>query len=217
MKKPKRNTSRYSFAEEVFNATTHGAGALLGLAGLVILVVFAALSGDAWKIVSSAIYGVSMVFLYTSSTLYHSLGGRKKVILNKIDHAAIYILIAGTYTPFMLVTLRGGWGWSIFGTIWALAIGGIIFKLYFYKSSLRTVSAILYLVMGWLVVIALRPLIRELPDGGLWWLLAGGLSYSVGVAFYLWKKIPFGHGIWHLFVLGGSICHYFAILLHVIL
>lgn len=212
-----KESPRYSFAEEVFNATSHGAGALLGLAGLVILLVFAAISGDTWKIVSSAIYGVSMVLLYTSSTLYHSLNGRKKVILNKIDHAAIYILIAGTYTPFMLVTLRGGWGWSIFGTIWALAIGGIIFKLFFFKARLRTVSAILYLVMGWLVVIALRPLIRELPAGGLWWLLAGGLSYSVGVVFYLWKKIPFGHGIWHLFVLGGSICHYFAILLHVIL
>lgn len=207
----------YTFAEEVFNSLTHGVGALLGIAGLVILLVFAAIDGNAWKIVSSALFGASMVFLYTSSTLYHAVSGRKKVILNKIDHAAIYVLIAGTYTPFMLVTLRGPWGWSLFGAIWGLTVAGIVFKLYFYTPKLRTLSALLYIVMGWLVIVATRPLLENLSSGGLWWLLAGGVSYTAGVVFYLWKKLPFGHGIWHLFVLGGTVCHYFAILLHVVL
>ncbi|MGC8866432.1 MAG: PAQR family membrane homeostasis protein TrhA [Bacteroidales bacterium] len=207
---------RYSFAEEVFNSVSHGIGAGLGIAGLVIMVIFAAFTGDPWKIVSSVIFGASLIFMYTSSTLYHAFGGRKRVFFNKMDHAAIYILIAGTYTPFMLVTLRGPWGWSIFGAIWAMAIAGILFKMFWYTKKLRTLSAVIYLMMGWLVIIAIKPLINNLPTGGLWWLVAGGLSYSLGVVFYLVKKIPFGHGIWHLFVLGGSICHYFAILFFVI-
>jgi len=207
---------RYSFAEEVFNSISHGVGAALGIAGLVIMLVYAAYTGDPWKIVSSAIFGASLIFMYTSSTLYHAFGGRKRVLFNKMDHSAIYVLIAGTYTPFMLVTLRGAWGWSIFGAIWGLAIAGILFKMFWYTKKLRTLSAVIYLIMGWLVIIAIKPLIDKLPAGGLWWLVAGGLSYSLGVIFYLVKKIPFGHGIWHLFVLGGSVCHYFAVLFYVI-
>lgn len=207
---------RYSFAEEVFNSVSHGIGAGLGIAGLVIMIVYAAYTGDAWKIVSTTIFGASLIFMYTSSTLYHALVGRKRVFFNKMDHSAIYVLIAGTYTPFMLVTLRGPWGWSIFGAIWALAIAGILFKMFWYTKKLRTLSAVIYLIMGWLVVIALKPLIAKLPIGGLIWLVAGGLSYSIGIIFYLVKKIPFGHGIWHLFVLGGSFCHYLSVLLYVI-
>lgn len=214
MKKVVKST-RLRFFEEIFNSVSHGVGLGLAIAGLVLLIVFAAMDNDAWKVVSFTIFGASLVVLYASSMLYHSSKNRIKYIFNKLDHAAIYILIAGTYTPFMLVTLRGPWGWTIFGVIWALAIAGVIFKLWFFNPKFRTVSAILYLFMGWLVVIAIKPLIEALDNGGLYLLLAGGLCYSVGIIFYLIKRIPFGHGIWHLFVIGGSICHFFSVLFYV--
>ena len=202
--------------EETINAVTHGAGAVLGAAGLAVLVVLAALRGDAWHVVSCAIYGATLVLLFTSSTLYHSFRGpRIKHVFRVIDHSSIYLLIAGTYTPFLLVRLRGGWGWSLFGVVWGLALAGIAFQVFF-VDRFRLAQTLIYLGMGWLVVVATRPLLTRVPLGGLLWLLAGGLFYSLGAVFYLWKKLPYHHGIWHLFVLAGSICHYFAILIYVI-
>lgn len=206
------------YLHEILNSLTHGAGVLLSIAGLVLLVVFASMRDpDAWKIVSFTVYGTSLIMMFTASTLYHAFRDRKtKHFLNLFDHASIYVLIAGTYTPFTLVSMRGPWGWTIFGVIWGLAVGGVIFKLFFYKDKYRLLSAILYVMMGWVIIIALRPLVRNVPPGGLYWLLAGGLSYSAGVIFYLNRKYRFNHVIWHLFVLGGSICHFFAIFYYVL-
>ena len=185
-----RNSGRMP-KEEAINALTHGLGAVLSLAGLVILVVLASLRGDAWHIVSCSIYGVTLVLLFSSSTLYHSCRSeRSKHICRIIDHASIYLLIAGTYTPFVLVTLRGGWGWSLFGVVWGLALAGIVFQIFF-VNRFRLLQVLIYLLMGWLVVIAAKPLLGRLPRPGLLWLLAGGLSYTVGAFFYLWKKLPF--------------------------
>lgn len=212
----KKNISGSFDREELANSITHAIGLALSLAALVILVVYAALQADGWKIVSFSIYGASLVLLYTASTLYHSFSSeRAKHYLKIFDHSAIYLLIAGTYTPFLLVMIRGTWGWTIFGIIWGLAITGIIFKLFF-VHRFRIVSTIIYLLMGWLIIIAFRPLITHVPENGLYWLLAGGLSYSFGVIFYLWEKIPYHHAIWHLFVLGGSIFHFFAVLFYVL-
>jgi hemolysin III len=202
--------------EETINAVTHGAGAVLGAAGLAVLVVLAALRGDARHVVSCAIYGATLVLLFTSSTLYHSFRGpRVKHVFRVIDHSSIYLLIAGTYTPFLLVSLRGAWGWSLFGVVWGLALAGIAFQIFF-VDRFRLAQTLIYLGMGWLVVLATRPLLQRVPLGGLLWLLAGGLSYTLGAVFYLWRRLPYHHGIWHLFVLAGSVCHYFAILLYVI-
>jgi len=202
--------------EETINALTHGLGALLSLAGLVVLVVLASLRGDAWHIVSCSIYGVTLLLLFSSSTLYHSFRNeRVKHVLRIIDHAAIFLLIAGTYTPFVLVNLRGKWGWSLFGVIWGLALAGIVFQVFF-VSRFRVLQTLIYLLMGWLVVIAGKPLLSRVALPGLIWLLAGGLSYTVGALFYLWKKLPYHHAVWHLFVLAGAICHYFAVLFYVL-
>lgn len=202
--------------EETANALTHGLGTLLSLGGLVVLVVMAALRGDAWHIVSCSIYGTTLVLLFLSSTLYHSFRDpRIKHILRIIDHSSIYLLIAGTYTPFMLISIRGGWGWSLFGVVWGLAAAGIVFQAFF-VSRFRLAQTMIYMAMGWLIVIAFKPLLLNVPKAGLIWLAAGGLSYSLGAVFYLWKKLPYSHSVWHLFVLAGSICHYFAILLYVL-
>ncbi len=209
-------SKKYLFIDELINSITHGIGAALGIAALVLLVVFSSLYGNVWHIVSFTIYGVTLVILYTASTLFHSVRNiRVKYKLNKFDHASIFLLIAGTYTPFTLVTLRGPWGWTIFGIIWGIAILGILSKIFF-MSRTRSYSAYIYLAMGWVIIIAIKPLIENLSTGGLIWLAAGGLSYSLGVIFFLWKKLPFSHGIWHLFVIGGSICHFFAIFLHLL-
>jgi hemolysin III len=200
---------------ERINTITHLFGAALALAGVVILVVKAGLQGDPWKIISFSVYGVTLVALYFFSTIYHSVRGRAKVIFQKLDHAAIYLLIAGTYTPFTLVTLRGSWGWSLFGVIWGLAIVGIAQDLLITMKR-RILSVIIYLLMGWFIVVAIRPLARALPAEGMAWIIAGGLSYTIGVLFYvLDKRIHYGHGIFHIFVLIGSACHYVTILLHV--
>jgi len=204
------------YKEEIANVITHGLGLALSVVALVLLVVFASLQADAWKIVSFSIYGVSLIILYLASTLFHGAKNlRKKVKLNKFDHSAIYVLIAGTYTPFTLVTLRGPWGWTIFGIVWGLAIAGIIYKIYFYSAKYRAISAIIYILMGWIIVIAIKPLVNNLSTPGLICLVIGGLSYSLGVIFYLWRKLPYSHPIFHLFVLGGSIAHFFGILLYV--
>ena len=202
--------------EETINALTHGLGAVLGAVGLAVLVVLAVLYGDAWHIVSCSIYGGTLVLLFTSSTLYHSFcDERVKHAFRIVDHASIYLLIAGTYTPFLLANLRGRWGWSLFGVIWGLALAGIVFQVFF-VHRFRLAQTLIYLAMGWLVVVAFKPLLARVPRPGLLWLLAGGLCYTVGAVFYLWKKLPYHHAVWHLFVLGGSICHYFAILFYVL-
>ncbi len=201
---------------ERFNSISHLIGAALALAALIVLVVFASLQGDPWKIVSFSIYGATLFLLYTLSTLYHSLHGRAKLVFQKLDHAAIYLLIAGSYTPFTLVTLRGPWGWALFGVVWALAIIGIVIDS-LHRNGPRIYQIIIYLLMGWVILVALYPLIQNLPTGGLVWLVVGGLCYTGGMVFYaLDEKLNHAHGIWHLFVLGGSICHFLAILLYVL-
>ena len=205
-----------SRAEEIANSATHGVGGLLGIAGLVLLVVFAALRGTAWHVVSCAIYGATLVLLFSCSSLYHLVRRqRAKRVLRVLDHSSIFLLIAGTYTPFVLVTLRGPWGWTLFGLIWGLCAVGIVCESTF-SRRFRLVSVPLYIAMGWLVVIAIRPLLQALPRPGVIWLVAGGLGYTVGVVFYAMRRVPFAHTIWHLFVLGGGICHWFCVLLYVI-
>ena len=201
---------------ERFNGISHLIGAALALAGLVVLVVQASLQGDPWKIVSFSIYGASLFMLYTLSTLYHSLRGRAKQIFRKLDHVAIYLLIAGSYTPFTLVTLRGTWGWTLFVIIWGLAIAGIVVDSRHREGS-RTIQMVIYLLMGWLILVAMYPLIRALPKGGLVLLVLGGLFYTSGIIFYgLDETMKHAHGIWHLFVLAGSISHYLAVLLYIL-
>jgi hemolysin III len=205
----------FTAPEELAHSLTHGAGLLLGIAALILMVVFAAQKGSATHVVSCTIYGVTLVLLYASSTLYHALpSGRGKRVFGILDHAAIFLLIAGTYTPFALVTLNGGLGWTLFAVIWGLAIGGIVLEAVS-RGRLRRVQLLLYLVMGWGIVGAARPLLRELAPAGLVLLLAGGLAYTVGVVFFVWRR-PFHHAVWHVFVLGGSICHFFAVLLYVV-
>ncbi len=206
----------YSPLEEKLNIFSHGLGFILAIPATVMLILKASLHGDVWQIVSVSIYGLSMMTLYLASTLYHSAKDQqRRHRLNVFDHASIYLLIAGTYTPFVLVTLRGPWGWSIFGVVWAAAIGGIIFKI-FYTGRFDLVSTIAYVVMGSIIVIAIKPLIHHLPVAGLWWLVAGGVSYIVGAVLYMLRKMPFHHAVFHLFVLIGTICHYWAIYWYVI-
>ncbi len=202
--------------KEFVNTLTHTAGAALALAGLVVLVVKASLRGDAWHIVSFSIYGVTLLLLYSSSALYHAAHqGRLKSILRMVDHQAIYLLIAGTYTPFTLVTLRGVWGWSLFVVVWVLAVFGIVLDS-LHKKGHRIAQLIIYLMMGWMIILALGPLARALPFWGLAWLMIGGLFYTSGVIFYIMDDLyPHYHGIWHLFVLAGSLSHYFAILFYI--
>lgn len=201
--------------EEVFNSVTHIVGAALAMAGLVALVVSASLRGDAWRIVSFSVYGATLFLLYLSSSLYHSSSGRAKRLFRVFDHQSIYLLIAGTYTPFTLVTLRGPWGWSLFGVIWGLAAFGVVLDAV-HNAGRRIPQLVIYLLMGWLVLIALGPLLRALPPSGFACLAAGGLLYTSGVAFYvLGERFPYFHGIWHLFVLAGSLAHYFCILFYI--
>ena len=201
---------------ERLNSITHLFGAVAAAAGLVVLVVLAAQQGDAWKLVSFSVYGATLFLLYLFSTLYHSTRGSAKPILAKLDHAAIYLLIAGSYTPFTLVTLRGAWGWTLFGMIWGLAVLGIVVDSLHSNGARRILPIVIYIVMGWLVLIAFKPLIAALPHAGVLWLVAGGLFYTLGIVFYaLDKKLRHAHGIWHLFVLAGSISHYLAVLLYV--
>ena len=203
-------TSRRS-REDVANVATHGFGVLASLAGGSVLIVLAALSGSAWSIVGVSIFTASLVTLYSASTLYHaSRNETTRRRLKVFDHCAIYLLIAGTYTPFLITSLRGGWGWSLFGVIWGLAVAGVVFKLYFTGRFPRLSTAI-YIAMGWLVVIAAGPLARAIGPGTLGWLLAGGITYTAGTLFYHSKRVPYAHAIWHLFVLSGSICHGVAV------
>ena len=200
--------------EELANSITHAIGAGLSLAGMAVLIVLSAKCGDPWRVVSFSIYGTTLFFLYLASTLYHSFRSQHiKQIFRIFDHASIYLLIAGTYTPITLISLRGPWGWTLFGIIWGLAIGGIIAKI-FLMDKYKIISVLLYLIMGWLVVIAIKPLAASVPKEMMMWLFIGGICYTVGLAFYAVKKVPYFHFVWHLFVLGGSITHFFGIFFH---
>jgi len=208
------NTSFPPLREEIASSITHGIGSLLSIAALVILVVLASHQGTAGGVVGFSIYGSCLVILYLASTLYHAFPPSKvKDFFHVLDHASIYLLIAGTYTPVVLGPLRGPWGWSLFGVIWGLALAGMTLKIFF-TGRFNVLSTLFYLGMGWLIVIAIKPMLALLPAGFLIWLVIGGLSYSLGVIFYLWHKIPYHHAIWHLFVLGGSISHFFGMLLY---
>ncbi len=204
--------------EEILNSITGGIGLLLSVAGLSVLVVFASLYGTVWHVVSCSIYGATLVLLYGATTLYHSIPHpTAKRVLQVIDHISIYLLIAGTYTPFALVTLRGGWGWTLFGLAWGLCFFGILFKVVF-ATRYDFLSTVLYVAMGWLVLIAIKPVMAALPSEGLMMILVGGLAYTFGVVFYLLdRRIPYFHAVWHLFVLAGSALHYFAVMYFVVL
>jgi len=208
--------SRYTLGEEIAHAVSHGIGVLLSIAGLAVLVVFAARNGNAWHIISCSIYGATLVMLYTASTLYHGITQPKvKQVLRRIDHAAIFLLIAGTYTPFTLVNLRGDWGWTLFGLVWGIAILGMVLETVI-KQRIKWLSITLYLGLGWLVLIAIRPLLDSVASGGLILLLAGGLCYSLGVIFYVWKRMAYHHAVWHLFVMAGSALHFFSVFFYVV-
>lgn len=208
-----RRDREYTRGEELANWVTHGIGLAASVVGLTLLIVNASLRGDAWHVVSFTVFGLTLLMLYTVSTLYHARRDvRAKRFFRKLDHAAIFLLIAGTYTPFLLTNLRGPWGWTLFGVVWGLCGAGAVFQLFF-GSRFRLARTLAYLFLGWLIVVALRPLLTHVPAGALWLLLAGGLCYTVGVIFYLWHRLRYHHAVWHGFVLGGSTCHYLAVLL----
>ena len=210
------SSPRYSLGEEIASSIIHGVGILLSLAALIIMVVFASRYGTAWHVAGAAVFGCGLILAYTSSTLYHSFQkARIKAVFRVLDHVSIFILIAATYTPLTLVNMRGPWGWSIFGVVWGLALFGIVVEC----SSLRRfrmASVLLYLGMGWTIIVALKPLLAMVQAGGLILLLVGGLFYTIGCLFYAWRRLPYNHAIWHLFVLAGSASHFFAVLFYVL-
>ena len=209
--KPTWKSPFYSRGEEIANSITHGIGTGLSIAGLTALVVLAVIYGDVWRVVSFSIYGGSLILLYLASTLYHSLQHPKvKHALRKFDHASIYVLIAGTYTPFLLVSLRGSVGWPLFFLIWGLAAAGIVWKMFF-LGKLEVLATIIYILMGWMCIFLFKDMLATIPTFGIIMLVAGGVVYTAGVIFYAWEKLPYNHAIWHLFVLGGSVCHFVAI------
>lgn len=206
----------FSRREEILHAITHGIGAVLSVVGLVLLIVFASFSGNPWKIVSATIFGTTMLLMYLSSTIVHSLPqGKWKELFLIFDHSSIYLFIAGTYTPFLFVSLKGTIGWVLFGVVWSIALVGIIFKMFFTRKFI-ILSTLLYIAMGWLIVFAWKPLTAVLPSPGIVLLVIGGIIYTVGAFFYVYKKIPYHHVIWHIFVLFGSAFHFFAIFYYVI-
>jgi len=206
----------YTAGEEIAHVVTHGLGLVLSLGGLVVLVVTASLRGNAWHVAGCAIFGATLVLLYAASTLYHGTSGpRAKRVLRQLDRSAVYLLIAGTYTPFTLVNLRGSWGWTLLALVWGLAILGIALQVAIPRRVNRA-ALLLYLAMGWLIVIALGPLVRSVHSGGLVLLVLGGLTYTLGVVFYAWRRLPYNHAVWHVFVLVGSICHFSCVLGYVI-
>ena len=207
---------RYSFSDELASSVIHGIGIALSIAGLAVLVAFAALHGNALTVTACAVFGTSLVLLYTASTLYHSISvAAAKPALRALDHIAIYVLIAGTYTPFILIALPGVWGWSLFTAVWTLALAGSALELGFLKRY-HTLAVLLYVGMGWIGMVAFKPLSEHLQTGGMALLIAGGLAYTLGVPFYLWRRLPYHHALWHVFVLAGSVLHFLAVLLYVI-
>ena len=209
-------SSRYTRREEYANVATHAVGVLLSIVALVLMVIYATENGDPYFIVAVSIFGATLILLYLMSTLYHSFRHPKvKHVFRVFDHSCIYLLIAGSYTPFTLVSMRGGWGWTLFGLTWGLALCGIVFKIFFTKRF-GILSTLMYIALGWLVVIAAKPVISNVPAGGLAWLFAGGLLYTSGVVFYAWRRVPYHHAIWHLFVMAGSFCHFLAVYYYVL-
>ena len=206
----------YTIGEEISHSVTHAVGTALSIAGLVISVVMAARTGDALKVLSFVIFGVSMILLYTSSTLYHAFTHKKtKNVFRYMDHIAIFILIAGTYTPIALILLKGAWGWTLFGLAWGFAIAGIVYQAVF-LNRFKWISISIYLGMGWLAVVAIQPLMAVMPFGLFLWILAGGLFYTLGSAFYLIDNIKFFHFVWHLFVIAGTLCHFFGLIFYLV-
>ena len=209
-------THVFSKQEELANSITHGVGVLLSISALVILIVYSSLYGSVWHIVSFTIFGVTMLLLYTSSTLLHSFPeGKVKDIFEILDHSSIYFFIAGTYTPFLLVVIKGTLGWSLFGIVWGLAIAGTVFKCFFVKKYLFSSTA-LYVVMGWLIVFAWKPLVNNLDSQGMTYLIIGGALYTLGAIFYVWRGFRYHHAVWHLFVLAASVVHFFCVLFYVL-
>jgi hemolysin III len=211
---PKHGLPEYTLGEEIANSVTHGVGALLSLIGTAVLLYRAARNGTTLHVVSFAVYGSCLFLLHLSSTLYHALRPpRAKRVFRVFDHCSIYLLIAGTYTPFLLLSLWGRWGLTLLVAIWTLAIAGIVFKSLFI-GRLQKASVLLYILMGWMIIVAAREAWMRVPHAAIGFVAAGGLFYTLGVAFYAWKSLPYNHAVWHLFVLGGSVCHYAAILLY---
>jgi hemolysin III len=205
----------YTRREEIANTVTHGLGAILAASALVTLIIIAARLGNVWHVVSFTVYGITLLLLYTASTMYHAVQNpRLRNGLRKFDHAVIYVFIAGTYTPFLLLVMRDSVGWPLLIIVWALAAMGVAFKTLFIDrfGKLETLA---YIAMGWLCIFAFKEMITTMPPGGLYWLLAGGIVYTVGVVFFMWDSLPYNHAVWHLFVMAGSVCHFFAITFHV--
>lgn len=212
----KQKNEAESLMEEIANAITHGIGAALSLVGLTLLVVWAARWGDPWRVVAVSIYGGALVFLYLASTLYHAIQHfATKRVFHILDHVGIALLIAGTYTPIILIQMRDFYGWLFFGLIWGLAVAGASLKAFF-TARFVGISTATYVAMGWLAVLLVKPMFTTLGTSGMIWMVAGGLSYSLGVIPFLWKQLPFNHAIWHLFVIGGSVCHFVAIFRYVL-
>ena len=208
---------RYSPGEEIANSVSHGVGIALSIAGLAVMVAFSALEGSVWRVVASSIFGATLVLTYSASTIYHAVPwGRAKRVFRILDHSAIFLLIAGTYTPFTLVNLRGTWGWTLVALIWGLTILGIVLTAAA-MSRFKVITMVLYIAMGWLIAIAVKPMLSRVGAGGLWLLLLGGIAYTAGLAFYGWRRMPYHHAVWHLFVLTGSVLHFFAVLFYVVL
>lgn len=206
----------YRPGEEVAHVVTHGLGVVLSLAALALLVLTALRQGDIWHLVGNSIYGATLIILYTGSTIYHSARSKRwRHVAKIIDHCAIYLLIAGTYTPFTLITLRGPWGWSLFGIVWGVALVGVAVEAWWVYRPKKLASA-LYLALGWVVVVAIKPLLERLPAGGMVWVVAGGMCYTLGTVFYVMKRTRYMHAVWHVFVLAGSICHFIAVRLYVV-
>ena len=212
----RRGDHLHQIRDEIANALTHGLGAAAALAGGAVLITLAAIHGDGWQLAGAIVFGITLLLLYTASTLYHAIQhpiakGRLKVF----DHCAIYLLIAGTYTPFTLIGLRGPWGWGLFAAIWTIALAGVVFKL-FHTGRVPRLSTALYVAMGWLVVVAIKPMLASIDAWTLGWLLAGGVFYTLGTYFYHRESIPYAHAIWHLFVIAGSVCHFVAVAAQVV-
>ena len=206
----------YSVGEEIVHAITHGIGVILSIVGLSWMLYVSINVADPWRIVASSIYGTTLIALFLASTLYHSMyASRHRDIFKLLDHCAIYLLIAGTYTPFTLVMIQGGWGWTLFGLIWGMTVLGFVCKI-FLPTHFQAASVVSYLVMGWLAVIAAKPLIAAVPLNAVLWLLVGGLAYTAGTVFYGFKIVRYNHTVWHLFVIAGSLCHYLAVMFYVV-
>lgn len=216
MKESAHIAPKYTLGEELFNSISHGVGVLLSVAALVLLIVFACLDGDGYSLASAIVYGISLVLLYTMSMVYHIVQGKKgKAVMRVFDHCSIFILIAGTYTPYLLTILNKALGWTMFGIIWAMAVIGIIMNS-INLEKFRKISLVCYIVMGWAIVFTIKPIINGIPPMGVFLLLLGGIIYTIGIVFYVLKKYRYMHSVWHLFVLGGSICHYLSIQLYVL-